>query len=229
MPQTFRRLLQLVWITLHQPISCGLFKTSIRTIITSTREGHINHAWIWEVLMHYYNLSLNLSDIMRTSMSILFPKLIRDLAQALINIGHLGLQCIPLAHNRIWRLWVAKIPIVQWDFTRKKSSKIDSTLWIKGSIAESCDQSCDVHWEEEIRRNSICCIYQFQSKWRDVWMCARISISKIGSSMDLEDLKTIVLLSSSCDNRKRGTCFFYKHGVFQFEARICLSFSQIEP
>ena len=23
--------------------------------------------------------------------------------------------------------------------------------------------------------------------------------------------------------------FFYKHGVFQSEARICLSFSQIEP
>ena len=26
-----------------------------------------------------------------------------------------------------------------------------------------------------------------------------------------------------------STCFFYKHGVFQSEARICLSFSQIEP
>ena len=25
------------------------------------------------------------------------------------------------------------------------------------------------------------------------------------------------------------TCFFYKHGVFQSEARICLSFSQLEP
>ena len=24
-------------------------------------------------------------------------------------------------------------------------------------------------------------------------------------------------------------CFFYKHGVFQSAARICLSFSQIEP
>ena len=25
------------------------------------------------------------------------------------------------------------------------------------------------------------------------------------------------------------TCFFYKHSIFQSEARICLSFSQIEP
>ena len=25
------------------------------------------------------------------------------------------------------------------------------------------------------------------------------------------------------------TCFFYKHSVFQSEARICLSFSQIQP
>ena len=26
-----------------------------------------------------------------------------------------------------------------------------------------------------------------------------------------------------------NTCLFYKHSVFQSEARICLSFSQIEP
>ena len=30
-------------------------------------------------------------------------------------------------------------------------------------------------------------------------------------------------------NAKLATCFFYKHGVFQSEARICLSFSKIEP
>ena len=43
------------------------------------------------------------------------------------------------------------------------------------------------------------------------------------------DGKIVILVRLALKKDNSDTCFFYKHGVFQSEARICLSFSQIQP